>query len=229
MIDKKELELAIREVTTPKAQEPERVTVPIGKTRFSALEKRAMDAFVAQGLPDLHLYPKDALLEAYLAGADVGELCMMYPETQIGGLVYLKHSEEWPKLRQEFLQDLQYKSQLKLLQTKAMAVSNMSLIVNAFHKELQPKIIEYMKTGDPGVLPEKFNIKSFKDYSRFVELMGKLSKLSPGEAFPIEALAQITIKTENISIGDKPNSNKVSTEKVQSAAFDILNQLYGDK
>ncbi len=208
MIDKKSLELAIREVATVKPKEPERVAVPIGKTRFSALEKRAMEEFIALGLPDLDLYPKEALLEAYLAGADVGELAMIFVETKIGGLVYLKNTEEWPRLRQEYLQDLQYKSQLKLLQTKAMAVSNLSLIINTFHKELQPSIIAYMKTGDSSGLPSNFNIKNFNDYTKFIELMAKLSKLSPSEAFPLEAPTQINIKTDNVSIGDKSVDSK---------------------
>ncbi len=230
-IDKKALELAIKEIGTIK-KEPQGQPISLGKTRSTALEKRAMDEFIALGMPNIENYPKDALLEAYLAGADVAELAMMFTETKIGGLVYLKNTEEWTKMRQEYLQDLQYKSQLKLLQTKAVAVSNASMLLNAFHKELQPKIIKYMRTGDPADLPPKFTIKNFADYGRFIELMSKLSKLTPGELFPVEAPTQINIKTENISIGDNNHSQKtvdIPAEKVQSAAFDILSQLYDGK
>lgn len=231
-INKKDIEEAIQSLAIIENKRPEEIPVKIDLSKLSIVEKRHMETFVAKGMPNLETYNKDRMLEAYLAGADIQELVQMFPETEAGGIIYLKISENWNALRKEYIEDLQYKSQIKLMQTKANAVSSVSMLVNLFHKEIQPKILEYMRTGNPDFLPKKFGIKNFTDYKRFIDLLGKLSKLSPGETVSVDPPV-LNIKTENLSIGDDNRSielnNPKEADKLQSTAHKLLADFYGKK
>lgn len=230
-INKKDIEQAIESLSLIE-QKPEVIPVKIDLSKLSIVEKRHMESFIARGMPDIDNYNKDRLLEAYLAGADTHELVHMFPGTEAGGIIYLKISENWNMLRKEYIEDLQYKSQIKLMETKANAVSSVSMLVNLFHKEIQPKILQYMQTGDPEYLPKRFGIKSFADYKRFIDLLSKLSKLSPGEALSLEP-PTVNIKAQNLNIGDDNRSIEVTKEKeidkMQSSAHKLLAEFYAKK
>lgn len=231
IIEKESVEQAIENLAVIE-QKPEPIPVKVDLSKLSIIEKKYMESFIAKGMPNLEIYNKDRMLEAYLAGADVQELVQMFPEAEAGGIIYLKISENWNALRKEYVEDLQYKSQIKLMQTKANAVSSVAMLVNLFHKEIQPKILDYMRTGDPKFLPKKFGIKNFADYKRFVDLLGKISKLSPGEVLNVEP-PTVNIKTENLNIGDDNRSIDLSApkeaDKLQSAAHKLLSDFYGKK
>lgn len=231
-MNKKDIEDAIQGLSIIEAK-PDPVPVKIDMSKLSIVEKRHMEAFVARGMPNIEKYNREALLEAYLAGADVQELVQMFPETDAGGIVYLKTSENWTKIRRDYVEDLQYKSQIKLMQTKANAVSSVSMLVNLFHKEIQPKILLYMQTGDSKHLPRRFGIKSFNDYKRFVDLLSKISKLSPGDSLSLEPTPQtVNIKTESINIGDDNRSignDSVKAEQLQTSAHKLLSEFYNKK
>ncbi len=231
-INKKDIEEAIKGLSIIE-KKPEAVPVKVDLSKLSIVEKRHMEAFVVKGMPNIDNYDKDRMLEAYLAGADVQEIVQMFPGSEPGGVIFLKISEGWNLLRKEYIEDLQYKSQIKLMQTKANAVSSVSMLVNLFHKEIQPKILQYMQTGDPEYLPKRFGIKSFADYKRFIDLLSKLSKLSPGEALSLDPPQTVNIKAENLNIGDDNRSINTGELKppddMQSAAHKLLAGLYGKK
>lgn len=235
-MNKRDIEEAIKNLSVieAKPESPTPTPIKIDLSKLSIVEKRHMEDFVAKGFPDLHLYDKERMLEAYLAGADTQELLHMFPNTQAGGIAYLKLSEDWASLRREYVEDLQYKSKIKLMETKSQAVSSITMLVNLFHREIQPKILLYMQTGDPAHLPKRFGIKSFHDYQKFIELLSKISKLSPGEVLSLEPPSHnINIKTDNLSIGN--DNRKIETtitkskEDVQSAAHKLLADFYGKK
>ncbi len=229
MMNKKDIENAIEGLSIID-KKPDPVPFKVDLSKLSIIEKRYMETFVAKGMPNIDNYDKDRMLEAYLGGADTQELIQMFPGTEAGGIVYLKLSESWNILRKEYIEDLQYKSQIKLMETKANAVSSVSMLVNLFHKEIQPKILKYMQTGDPEYLPKRFGIKSFADYKRFIDLLSKLSKLSPGEALSLEPPV-VNIKTENLNIGDDNRSIEVNkeTDKLQNSAHKLLAEFYAKK
>ncbi|HMG14798.1 MAG TPA: hypothetical protein VK590_05100 [Saprospiraceae bacterium] len=229
-INKKDIEKAIEGLTVIETK-PEPIPLKIDISKLSSVEKRHMEAFVARGMPSIDNYDKERLLEAYLAGADVQEMVQMFPGTEAGGIVYLKISEGWQALRREYIEDLQYKSQIKLMETKANAVSSVSMLVNLFHKEIQPKILQYMQTGDAQYLPKRFGIKSFADYKKFIDLLSKLSKLSPGEVMSVDAPSTVNIKTENLNIGDDNRSVEINKkpDDLQSSAHKLLSEFYAKK
>lgn len=232
MINKKDIEAAIEGLSVIEKKPDPPVKIDVSK--MSSVEKRHMDAFVARGMPGIEAYDKERMLEAYLAGADVQEIVQMFPNAEAGGIIYLKNSESWNTLRREYVEDLNYKSTVKLMQTRANAVSSISMLINLFHKEIQPKILKYMATGDSQYLPKRFGIKTFQDYNRFVILLGKISKLSPGDPISLDPPQTVNIKAGTVTLGD--DNRKIETtqaektdEHAQSVAHKLLAELYGGK
>lgn len=228
----------IEQDKTPAVQEDIPQIEILRQAKLTSLEKSEMESFVAMGRPGIQHYPHSQLLETYLSGADTSELVQIFPNTSVGGIAYLKAKENWVEKRKEFLEDLQYKAKLKLLQTKNNAVSTLSLLINAFHKEIQPAILKYLQTGDKKHLPARFSIKNFNDYARFMKLLEGISKVqstsSGGKSNDNMSLyPPIAIQADNITISDNSNpkseSQSEKKENVSDAAFEFLKQMYEGK
>ncbi len=205
------------------------------QAKLTSLEKTEMENFVALNLPGIQNYPKTQLLEAYLGGCDSSELIQMFDNVSLGGIAYLKAKDNWIERRKEFLEDLQYRAKLKLLQTKNQSVSLLSLLIGSFHKEIQPGILKYLQTGDKKHLPKRFSINSFNDYSRFMKLLETTGRVQtgPGKAEPTQMYPPISIQADNVTLNDnsRPNSNmsSQSPENISDSAFEFLKTMYTDK
>lgn len=229
---------SLNEIAVIEKPESQEIEVPqiemLRQAKLTSLEKTEMEEFIVRGMPNIGSYPRAELLNAYLTGLDTAELISMFPITSIGGIAFLKAKEGWIEKRKEFLEDLTYKSKLKLLQTKNNAIGTLSLIIEAFHKELKPQLMKYLETGDKSHLPARFKIKGFNDYTRFLKLLEHISKFQTSQANnkqPDTLYPPVSIHAENLTIqeGKKKEEIIISPKRdVSQDSFDFLQKLYDD-
>lgn len=177
-------------------------------------EKTALAEFTKnRNFQEVEKYPKEDLIKHYIQGYESVDLVKLFPKTSIGGIVYLKTKDNWPKLRKEFLDNLEAIAKHKLALTKHRSISLLSNLINMWHDKIEKGLLEYMLTGDRKKLPPNFVIKGFKDYERFIKLLSKVDdvsrKVSGGTGGVIQA--------GNVLIDNSSNNNEYVDKKLSTS------------
>jgi hypothetical protein len=143
----------------------------VKQAALSVSEEIDLKEFIASGCPNIQNYDKSRMAALYLAGHDSDDLIKIFPYASRGALAFLKVQEEWKRKRDEFLEDLQYRSKLMLANTKLRTVFTISSLLNAFNKNLENALLKYAASGDINVIPTEFVPKGIRDAGELVKLM----------------------------------------------------------
>lgn len=224
---KTELEKSLIELGSEfKEEELSDVTVKqiADKVQLSRVERIELQNFMTIELPKAFPYPKDDILDQYLKGADVLELSKLFPHIPVGAFVYYKIKYRWPELRQRFIEDLQYSTRIKALQTKFNTISFLSTIVNTFIMKNEKGLMKYALSGgkDDTDLPSRFKINDFNklaQYMRLIQTAGEISEPTEKEAEEPTG-PMVHIQTENVTVKNP------DVEQASLKAKDFLTSLY---
>lgn len=143
----------------------------IKQAALSVSEEIDLRDFVNSGCPGIQDYDSGRMMSLYLSGHDSDDLVKIFPYASRGGIAYLKVQKNWKQKREEFLEDLQYRSKLMLANTKLRTVFTVSSLLNAFNAKLETALLKYAATGDETVLPIEFVPKSIRDAGELIKLM----------------------------------------------------------
>lgn len=209
---------------------------------LSIVEKKELDKFLKKNdFSELIDYPKEEILKHYIQGLESVDIVNIIPNTTIGGIVYLKTSEEWPKLRLDFLNNLEYNASFKLALTKHRSITMLSTLINLWHDKVDKGMFEFITTGDKAKLPPNMTIKGFKDYEKYIKLLKQIDDVSGkmktsqdiNEKSPKKTSVSIT--TENVILDNSKkeyvanlNSNNDFKNK-QKESFDFFQQLEAEE
>lgn len=197
----------------------------VDKVALSRVEKKELQDFMTLELPKALSYPKDEILEQYLKGSDVLELSKLFPKVPVGAFVYFKIKYRWPELRQKFIEDLQYSTKIKALQTKFNTISFLSTIVNTFIMKNESGLMKYALSGgkDDTDLPARFKINDFNklaQYMRLIQTAGEINSESNDSHEEQPSQPAVHIQTENITIKNP------DVDAAAQKASDYLKTLY---
>jgi len=161
--------------------------------------------FMNSGCPGIKDYDESRMKALYLSGHDSDDLMKIFPYASRGGLAFLKVSGAWKQRREEFLEDLQYRSKLMLAGTKLKTVFTISSLLNAFNKNLEGALLKYAATGDSSVLPVEFVPKGIRDAKELISLMKMFGDLKLNQ--DVTPVTQPTTNLQ-VNIDGQPQSAK---------------------
>ena len=143
----------------------------------------------------------------YLSGHDDNDLVKIFPYASKGGIAFLKVQEKWRQKREDFLEEMQYRSKLMLMNTKVRTVFTISSLLNAFNNKLESALLKYAATGDTSLLPVEFVPKSIRDVAELVKLVKSFGdlKLNSDVALSNQPNTAIQINVEN----ERPQTVKI--------------------
>ncbi len=195
------------------------------KLALSRQERAELQTFMTTELSKGELYPVDEILEQYLRGSDVLELCKLFPSVPTGAFVYFKIKHRWPELRQRFIDDLQYSTRIKAIQTKYNTISFLSTIVNTFLHKNEKGLIKYAISGgkDDSDLPARFKINDFNKLSQYLRVIQSAGEMNsePSEKTDDTPHPTVHIQTENLTV-----RNSEDAEDAAQKASEYLKTLY---
>lgn len=195
------------------------------KLALSRQERSELQTFMTEELAKGDIYPIDEILEQYLRGSDVLELCKLFPGVPTGAFVYFKIKHRWPELRQRFIEDLQYSTRIKAVQTKFNTISFLSTIVNTFIHKNEKGLMKYALSGgkDDSELPARFKISDFNKLSQYMRLIQTAGEINsePSEKTDETSHPTVHIQTENVTVRNTPDA-----EDAAQKASDYLKSLY---
>lgn len=195
------------------------------KISLSRLERKELQSFMTESLSTQSSYPVDDILDQYLQGNDIIELSKIFPAIPVGALVYFKIKYRWPELRQKFLDDLQYSTKIKAIQTKHNTISFLSTMVNTFIKKNEKGLMKYAISGgmDDSALPARFKINDFNklsQYLRVIQTAGDINSEANEQHDDEQRQPTIHIQTENVTVKNP------DLEEATQKASDYLKGLY---
>ncbi len=198
------------------------------KIKLSRIEREKLEEFILSG-QDLSAYNIDKVLEQYLQGNDAYELGKLFPDIPVGAIIYAKIKYKWPELRRNFLDNLQYSTRLKAVQTKFQTVNYLATIVNAFMAKNMEGALQYAMSGgkdDSGLLA-RFKINDFKKLSSYMSLIAKAGEMPNDigkEKEKDEGNQQtVNIQAENVTVRNQ------DMEQASQEAGDLLKRFYHSK
>lgn len=168
-------------------------------------EEVELKDFISSGCPGIKEYDKSKMMALYLAGHDSDDLIKIFPYASKGGLAFLKVDQKWRQKRDEFLDDLQYRSKLMLANTKLRSVFTISSLLNAFNKNLEGSLLKYAATNDINCIPIEFVPKSIRDAGELIKLMKSFGDLKLNQ--DVTPATQPTTNLQ-VNIDGQPQSAK---------------------
>jgi len=151
----------------------------VKNVELSIVEKNELEKFIEnKNFNEVKKYPKETIQKYYIQGFESVDIVKLVPDTTVGGIVYLKTTEDWPKLRKDFLDNLEFNASFRMSLTKHRSISMITTLINVLHDKVEKGLSEYMLTGDKTKLPPNFTIKSFRDYEKFIKLLKQIDDLT---------------------------------------------------
>ena len=176
----------------------------VKQAALSVSEEVDLREFISSGCQGIKDYDKSRMEALYLSGHDSDDLMKIFPYASRGGLAFLKTTLKWKEKREEFLNDLQFKSKLMLANSKMKTIFTISSLLNAFNKNLEGALLKYAATGDASVLPVEFVPKGIRDAKELISLMKMFGDLKLNDSPPVTPTTNVQVNVDNNSQQNKP-------------------------
>jgi len=145
------------------------------KVGFSRFELVKIDTYVtAKGQVPLPPQVAQMLFESYLNGSSISDICKMYSEYDNLAIHYTAYHYDWPLNRDELTIDMQDRIKQKLLNSKMQQLELVDGMIKVAHIEAMNAIRSYIKHPCDKNIPKIFRIKSIKELSDAITMMGNI-------------------------------------------------------
>ena len=145
------------------------------KVGFSRFELIKIDTyFTSKGPVPLPPQVAQMLFESYLNGSSLSDICRMYSEYDSLAVHYTAYHYDWPLNRDELTVDMQDRIKQKILSSKMQQLELVDGMIKVAHIEAMNAIRSYIKHPCDKNIPKIFRIKSIKELSDAIEMMGRI-------------------------------------------------------
>lgn len=172
----------------------------IKQAALSASEQLELDDFINNGCPGIEEYDRSRMLALYLSGSDTSDLLKVFPASSKGGIAFLKVKDSWKKKREEFLEDLNFRSKLKIAHAKNKTLSTITSLLDAYNNQLEPFLLKYQATGNIEELPQHLVPRNLKDVDTLIKLLKMFGDLKFDDKSQPMVAMQVNVSSQGASV-----------------------------
>jgi len=162
----------------------------------------------------------EKMFETYLGGASLAEVSRFYNEYSANAIYFTAYHYNWPAARDEFALDIQQRVKQKVLYSKYQQIELVGTMIQVAHTETMQAMQLYLKNPNDRNLPKTLRIKTIKELSMAIEMMGNI--IGQDNNKRIDVTGNITTTPAD---SDKPAAPQVEGALSEATAKAFLTAL----
>lgn len=159
--------------------------------RLSAREFSAYRLMVETSQPNLAPVKQAQLFELFLSGVEPLEIVNLNPGISLGQVTRVRVEGLWDKRRQDYRDQLLFKTQERLEQTLMECYGFVSLQLTVAHKLHMKKLQKFIQTGDENDLGN-WTISGWRSYQDAIGILKQLGTKTETGANPQQVMKTVT-------------------------------------
>lgn len=145
------------------------------KVGFSKTELvKVQDHLDKNGPTTLPPLVAEKMFEQFLGGSSLAEVARFYSEYSTNAVYFTAYHYNWPAQRDEYALDIQTRVKQKVLHSKYQQIDLVGTMIQVAHTETMQAMQMYLKNPNDRNLPKTLRIKTIKELSMAIEMMGNI-------------------------------------------------------
>ena len=130
------------------------------------------------------------LLDLYYEGHSIEHINELFPQWSVGALLSARHTYEWDKQKEKYIQDMMDQFRGRLVKSKLESVNYLMSQLTLTHKEFAKEMDAYIKDPSEENLP-KMRIKGNREYREMMKALQEA--LALGDKQPAAGGGQVLV------------------------------------